>query len=81
MTRGNPLPDLQGSDLIQLLLAEIDEEEELSRAVGMDLTPPSPSADHAPREYGPLSSWLARSEEVHELRQAVWRAEHAEHRR
>jgi hypothetical protein len=73
--RGAPLPDLQGAALLASLLAEIEEEEELSHSLGVDLTPPAPRAEHAPSVYAPLEVWFKRSEEVHELREQAWRSE------
>lgn len=57
------------------LLAEIDEETELSSLVGVDLSPPGPSASHAPPVYLPLDEWLRRSEEVHRFLSAARRTE------
>jgi hypothetical protein len=74
-SRGRPLPDLEGDAVIQVLLAEIEEEERLSAAIGEDLTPPAPKPEHAPARYPPLRVWLERSEEVHALRERAWRAE------
>jgi hypothetical protein len=47
------------------LLAQIEDEQQLSQRLGIDLCPPSPRPEHAPRVYGDLESWLKRSEEVH----------------
>src|SRR5262245_61423948 len=46
--RARPLPELEGEPLLRLLLAEIEEEERLGAALGVDLTPPAPSRAHAP---------------------------------
>jgi hypothetical protein len=73
--RANPLPELEGPELVRAMLAEIEEEEALSRALGIDLTPPAPSAEHAPHAYPPLAVWLSRSEEIHAHREAGWRAD------
>lgn len=62
--------------MIAALLAEIDEEEALSALVGVDLSPPAPSAAHAPPVYLPHDAWLRRSEEVHRFLRASRRAEH-----
>jgi hypothetical protein len=78
--RGRPLPDTAGAELLAELLADIEEEEELSRALGVDLTPPGPRPEHFPRVYAPLDVWLARSEEVHALREAAWSAERGSRR-
>lgn len=73
--RGRPLPDIHGEELVRLLLAEIEEEEALSRVLGIDLTPPSPDPANAPPVYGPLDVWLERSEEIHRFREQAFRAE------
>ncbi|AUX37696.1 MULTISPECIES: hypothetical protein [Sorangium] len=57
------------------LLAEIDDEAELSSLLGVDLSPAGPSASHAPSTYPPLDEWLRRSEEVHRFLRAAKRAE------
>src|SRR2546428_459526 len=51
--RGRPLPDVQGEPLVRERLAEIDEEERLSAAIGIDLAPPAPSP---PRPTGRSAS-------------------------
>ena len=76
--RGRPLPEIHGDELVKQLLSEIEEEEALSRALGIDLTPPAPDAAHAPRVYGPLHVWLERSEEIHTFREQAHRAERAQ---
>ena len=58
------------------LLAQIDEEERLGAALGVDLTPPAPDPSHAPPVYAPLDEWLRRSEEIHRFLQEAYRAEH-----
>jgi hypothetical protein len=73
--RREPLQEIQGDELIAALLFEIEEEERLSQALGVDLTPPAPDARHAPLVYGPLDAWLKRSEEIHEFRASARRAE------
>jgi hypothetical protein len=57
--------DPQGDELVRALLREIEEDEELSRLIGVDLSPPAPSRAHAPVVMPPLADWLRRSEEVH----------------
>jgi hypothetical protein len=57
--------DPEGEELVRALLEEIDEDERLSRLVGVDLSPPAPSRSHAPVVRPPLAEWLRRSEEVH----------------
>ena len=47
------------------ILRDIERDDELSRALGVDLTPPGPLPEHAPPAYLPLDEWLRRSEEVH----------------
>jgi hypothetical protein len=61
--------------LITALLAEIHEDEALSALVGVDLSPPGPSASHAPPVYLPHDEWLRRSEEIHRFLRAKRRAE------
>jgi hypothetical protein len=39
--RGNPLPEA-GADFVAALIAEIEEDERLSAALGVDLTPAAP---------------------------------------
>ncbi len=73
--RGLPLPETEGEELLRQLLDEISEEEALSRAVGVDLTPAPPDPSHAPLVFGPLQQWLERSEEVHRFRELAHRAE------
>jgi len=73
-SRGRPLPDLHGEELLRELLAQIEEEERLGAALGVDLTPPAPDPSHAPPVYGPLDEWLRRSEEIHRFREEVYRA-------
>ena len=72
---GRPFPEIHGEELLRLLLTEIEEEEELSQALGVDLTPPAPSVNQAPLVRGPLRVWLERSEEIHRYREDAWRAE------
>jgi hypothetical protein len=67
--------------LILSLLSEIDEDEELSALVGVDLSPPGPSPSHAPPIYLPHDEWLRRSEEIHRFLRANRRAERASHAR
>jgi hypothetical protein len=76
--RGQPFRDLQGAELVRDLLREIEEEEQLAHALGVDLTPAGPSREHAPRVYAPLDIWLRRSEEIHRFREQRWRAERAD---
>ena len=78
--RREPPQELEGDELIAVLLREIEEEEQLSQALGVDLTTPSPDPRQAPLVYGPLEAWLRRSEEIHEFRARARRAE-AERRR
>jgi hypothetical protein len=54
-----------GEAVVRALLAEIEEDERLSALIGVDLNPPDPRPEHAPKVYGDLQSWLRRSEEVH----------------
>jgi hypothetical protein len=75
--RGRPFPEIHGEELVRWFLAQIDEEERLGAALGVDLTPPGPDPSHAPLVYGPLEEWLRRSEEVHAFLEARYRAEHA----
>jgi len=79
--RARPLPEVEGDELIRLLLAEIDEEERLSAALGVDLSPVGPDPSHAPMSYLPLPLWLRRSEEIHAFREQAWRAERQRSRR
>jgi hypothetical protein len=76
--RGRPLRDLHGQELVRQFLQEIEEEEALGRALGMDLTPPGPINEHAPRVYAHLNTWLRRSEEIHRYREERWRAERSQ---
>jgi hypothetical protein len=79
MTRENrarPIPDAPGEQIMRELLEEIAEDERLSAALGVDLTPPAPVPMHAPRVYGPLDAWLRRSLEVHRFLEESRRAEH-----
>ena len=73
--RGRPFRDLYGAELVRDLLREIEEEEKLAQALGVDLTPAGPSRGHAPRIYAPLDVWLRRSEEIHRFLEERWRAE------
>ena len=72
--RGRPIPDSQGDELLQSLLAEIEEEDRLGALLGIDLTPPGPDRTHAPPIYPPLAEWLRRSEEVHRFLERAYRA-------
>lgn len=67
--RGAPLPEIHGDLLVQNALREIEEEEALSYAIGVDLTPAAPDPAHAPLIYAPLDVWLRRSEEIHRFRE------------
>jgi hypothetical protein len=62
--RGRRFPELHGAPLLESLLREIEEEEHLSLALGVDLTPPRPQTLDAARDC-PLDRWLERSLEVH----------------
>jgi hypothetical protein len=62
--RGRPFPELHGAPLLTSLLREIEEEERLSRELGVDLTPPRPQTFDSARDC-PLDRWLERSLEVH----------------
>jgi hypothetical protein len=73
--RANALPEIHGEALVRLLLDEIDEEERLGTALGIDLTPPGPAPSHAPPVYPALDEWLRRSEEVHAFLEARYREE------
>jgi hypothetical protein len=64
--RGEPLSDV-GAEVVAELLAEIDDDEQLSAALGVDLTPPGPDPSHAPAVYLSLEAWFERSEEIHRL--------------
>jgi hypothetical protein len=57
--------DLQGEALVREILEQMEEDERLSRLVGVDLSPPGPDPSHAPRVIPNLADWLRRSEEVH----------------
>lgn len=76
--RSHPLPEIHGEELVRWLLAQIDEEEQLGAALGVDLTPPGPDPSHAPPVYAPLDEWLRRSDEVHAFVEARHRAERRE---
>lgn len=76
--RGQPLLELHGEELVRWLLSQIDEEEQLGAALGVDLTPPAPDPSHAPAVYGPLDEWLRRSEDVHAFLEERHRAERRE---
>jgi hypothetical protein len=76
--RGRPFRDLHGMELVRDLIREIEEEEMLAQALGVDLKPAGPSREHAPRVYAPLDVWLRRSEEIHRFREERWRAERAD---
>jgi hypothetical protein len=62
--RGAPFPEVHGEALLRELLAEIEEEEQLGAALGVDLTPPGPDPSSPPLACGPLDAWLRRAEEV-----------------
>ena len=51
--------------MVEVLLAEMAEEERLVERLGISLAPADPHPDHAPRRRLPLDEWLRRSEEVH----------------
>jgi hypothetical protein len=72
--RAQPILELEGDALINLLLDEIEEDDRLSQAMGIDLSPPAPDPKHAPLVCPPLDVWIRRAEEVHELRERAWRA-------
>ena len=76
-TRGVPFPELEGDELLNYLLSDIEDEERLAFVLGVDLTPACPRPEHAPRVYAPLEIWLRRSEEIHAFRESAWRREHA----
>jgi hypothetical protein len=78
--RGQPFPDLAGEALVRALLAEIEEEERISRALGVDLTPAGPDPSHAPVIYPPLPVWLERADEVRALEERAWRIERTQPR-
>jgi hypothetical protein len=73
--RGTPFPEVHGEELLRELLAEIEEEERLGAALGVDLTPPGPDPSCAPRVYGPLDAWLRRADEIHAFLEECYRAE------
>jgi hypothetical protein len=75
--RGKPLPDVQGDELVHALLAEIDEEERLGAAIGVDLAPADARPEHASAACPPLAAWLRRAEEVHAYLERQRRAERA----
>jgi hypothetical protein len=70
--RGNPLPEA-GADFVAALIAEIEEDERLSAALGVDLTPAAPDPSHAPRSYLRPEKWIERSEEVHSMLEDRWK--------
>ena len=74
--RGAPLAEIEGDELIQELLQDVEDEERLSAALGVDLCPAAPDPRHAPVVYAPLVVWLRRSEEIHGFREQTRRAEH-----
>jgi hypothetical protein len=76
--RGTPFPEVHGEELLRQLLAEIEEEERLGAALGVDLTPPGPDPSSPPLAYGPLDAWLRRAEEVHAFLEARHRAERSQ---
>jgi hypothetical protein len=78
--RGRPLPEIHGDHLISALLREIEEEEQLSRELGVDLTPAGPDPRHAPRTYLSLPEWIRRADEVRELRERDWSLRRARQR-
>jgi hypothetical protein len=57
--------DPEGEELVRALLDEIEEDERLSRLIGVDLSPPAPDESHGPVVRPPLAEWLRRAEEVH----------------
>ena len=53
--------------VVRQLLAEAAEDEVLSAAVGVDLSPLAPDMARPPGANMPLDEWLRRSEEVHQF--------------
>src|SRR5262245_51012763 len=78
--RGEPLPDVHGDALVEELFQQINEEEAISEAIGVDLAPPAPLPEHAPSARLSLEAWWLRSEEVHRFLEEARRREHGARR-
>jgi hypothetical protein len=63
-----------GEPIVDEILRTIEDDEALSAALGVDLTPPGPEPEHAPSVYVSRDAGLSRSEEVHEFVAARFRS-------